>query len=108
MKLDGRSCFNIGLTAFALYLSIQFWPAVTEFAGLLLSAVMPLLIGCVIAYLVNILMSFYEKHYFVTPLPPVGRTSYREMAANKTHKQIKPTVLSLDSTAGLVIASAQI
>lgn len=31
---------------------------------LFLGAAKPLLIGCVIAYLLNILMSFYEEHYF--------------------------------------------
>ena len=30
----------------------------------LLSAAGPLLVGCLIAYLINILMSFYERHYF--------------------------------------------
>ena len=41
---------------------------------------MPLLWGCVMAYLINILMNFYEKHYLLKALgaalikihPPVG------------------------------------
>lgn len=36
----------------------------TGFLSLLAGAMMPLIIGCIAAYLINILMSFYEKHYF--------------------------------------------
>ncbi len=64
MKLDWKTCFKVGATVFILFLGIHYWPAVTKLAGLLLGAAMPLLIGCVIAYIINILMSFYERHYF--------------------------------------------
>ena len=37
------------------------WPAVERFAALIVSAAAPLIAGCVIAYAVNILMTFYEK-----------------------------------------------
>jgi len=64
MKVEWRSCFRIGLSVFLLYLCITYWTSAVNFAGALVSAGMPLLIGCVIAYIINILMSFYEKHYF--------------------------------------------
>lgn len=35
-----------------------------DLGGLLVSSATPLLIGCAIAYIINILMSFYEKYYF--------------------------------------------
>lgn len=64
MKVEWKSCFRIGVSAFLLYLCITYWTAFSGLLGTLVGAAMPLLIGCVIAYAVNILMSFYEKHYF--------------------------------------------
>lgn len=64
MKIEWKSCFRIGFSAFLLYLCITYWPSFADFAGTLIGAAMPLLIGCVVAYIINILMSLYEKHYF--------------------------------------------
>ena len=64
MKIEWKSCFRVGVSVFLLYLCITYWSSFATFAGTLISAAMPLLIGCVIAYIINILMSFYEKHYF--------------------------------------------
>lgn len=64
MKLKWDTCFKAGITVFLLYLCIQFWPVAENLLSMLLGAASPLLIGCVIAYLVNILMSLYERHYF--------------------------------------------
>lgn len=64
MKVEWKSCFRIGLSAFLLYLCITYWSTFMGTVGAMVSAAMPLLIGCVIAYAVNILMSFYEKFYF--------------------------------------------
>lgn len=64
MKIEWKSCAKVGISVFLLYLCTIYWPF---FANLVLSffnAAMPLLIGCVAAYIINILMSFYEKHYF--------------------------------------------
>lgn len=64
MRVDWKSCFRVGISAFLLYLCISYWMPFAGFLGTLVSAAMPLLIGCVIAYIINILMSFYEKYYF--------------------------------------------
>lgn len=64
MKITWRSCAKIGISAFILYLCILYWPSFAALLTTLFSAAMPLLLGCVLAYAVNILMSFYEKHYF--------------------------------------------
>lgn len=64
MKIDRKLCFGIGLSVFLLYFCIHYWPAAASFMSMLLGAAMPLLIGCAIAYLVNILMSSYERRYF--------------------------------------------
>ncbi len=63
MKIEWRSCFRVGITAFLLFLCITYWPSFAKFVGTLFGVASPLLIGCVIAYIVNILMRFYERHY---------------------------------------------
>lgn len=64
MKVTWKSCLKVGVSIFLLYLCIYYWPSVSNLFVVLLSAAAPLLIGCAIAYVVNILMSFYERHYF--------------------------------------------
>lgn len=64
MKLDWKTCFKIGLSAFLLFLCISYWPIVSKFLVSVVGAAAPLILGCIIAYLVNILMSLYEKYYF--------------------------------------------
>lgn len=64
MKLDWKTCFRIGASLFALYLCTLYWSGAVSLFSALLGAAAPLLVGCVVAYLVNILMSLYERHYF--------------------------------------------
>ena len=64
MKVEWKSCFRVGVSIFVLYLCIQYWPSAIGLFQSAIGAASPLLIGCVIAYLVNILMNMYEKHYF--------------------------------------------
>ena len=64
MKLNRKTYLSIILSIFLLYLGIHYWPSVWGLLTALLSAATPMWIGCAVAYLVNILMSFYEHHYF--------------------------------------------
>lgn len=64
MKFGWKTCLQVGVSAFLLYLCIHYWTSVADVGGTLLRAASPLLIGCVIAYIVNILMSFYERYLF--------------------------------------------
>ena len=64
MKVDWKSCVRIGISVFLLYLCIIYWPAFADLFYSLLQAATPLLLGCVLAYAINILMTFYETHYF--------------------------------------------
>lgn len=64
MKVEWKSCFRVGVSIFLLYLCIQYWPSAIGLFQSAIGAASPLLIGCVIAYMVNILMNMYEKHYF--------------------------------------------
>lgn len=69
MKLEWRTCFRIGVSVFVLYLCICYWQSAVGLMTAFLEAAVPLLVGCVVAYLINILMDFYERHY----LPGSGR-----------------------------------
>lgn len=64
MKVDWKTCFRLGVTGFLLFLCVHYWEAVFGLTCSLFGAAQSLLIGCAMAYLLNILMSFYERHYF--------------------------------------------
>lgn len=63
---SGRTIALVALAAFAVYLGIYYWPNIAGFVGLIASAVAPLVLGLVLAYPLNILMSFYERHLLPT------------------------------------------
>lgn len=64
MKFEWKTCIRAGISIFVVYLGIHYWGSVSGFLMSLLGAAGPLLVGGVIAYLVNILMSCYERHFF--------------------------------------------
>lgn len=64
MKLETKQLFKIAGVVFLTYLAIQFWPLVVTLFSALLVAAFPLIVGACIAYVVGILMSWFERHYF--------------------------------------------
>ena len=64
MKLSWKDCLKIGVSIFVLYLCIHLWPWAVSLAGTVIGAAMPLILGAGIAYVVNILMSFYERNWY--------------------------------------------
>lgn len=66
MKIEWKSCIKLGVTVFCLYLAIYYLPNAIGLLSVVFSAAFPLIIGCVIAYMVNILMTMYEKYFFRT------------------------------------------
>ena len=48
---------------FLLFLAVRYWENIEKIIILGLDAALPLLIGCVMAYVINILMNFYERWY---------------------------------------------
>lgn len=64
MNLQWKTCVKVGATIFGLYLCICVWPLAFEFGKAVLSAMTPLFVGGAIAYIVNVLMSSYERHFF--------------------------------------------
>ncbi len=65
MNIEWKSCFRIGVSALLLFLCIHYCDLVIALGGRIIGAATPVVVGLVIAYILNILMSFYEKHYFV-------------------------------------------
>ena len=64
MRYEWKGWLRLGVTLFLLYLAIHYWGAVSHGALLVLGTSTPLLLGAVIAYAVNILMSIYERFYW--------------------------------------------
>ncbi len=64
MKLDWKTCARVGVCAFLLFLAIRYWDYVDIIIPALFAAATPLLLGCAIAYVANILMSKYEQLWF--------------------------------------------
>ncbi|MBQ3011088.1 MAG: AI-2E family transporter [Oscillospiraceae bacterium] len=61
MNLQWKTCIRIVVTVLVAYLCIRYWESLELFVRIGWSASYPLIIGGVIAYIVNILMSFYER-----------------------------------------------
>ncbi|MBO5852759.1 MAG: AI-2E family transporter [Clostridia bacterium] len=64
MKVETKTLAKIGLAVFLTYLCIYYWPGISGMLVTVLTALVPLIIGCGIAYIVNLVMSLYEKVYF--------------------------------------------
>lgn len=77
MKTEIKKYGGLLIGLFLLYLCIRYWNGAVEVFSLALSAALPLLIGCVIAYILNILMSFFERHYFPKTKSKVVQKSKR-------------------------------
>ena len=59
MKIDWKSSLTACVSVFLLYLAIHYWPTIASYAGVLVGAASSLLIGAVIAYVVNLLMRWF-------------------------------------------------
>lgn len=53
---------RMGLAVFCVYLAIYYWAGISHVLVLLVKAFAPVFLGCVIAYIVNVPMSFFEQH----------------------------------------------
>ena len=63
MNQEWKGPLRLGAVLFGLYLAIHYWEKLSALAVLAVSASFPLVLGAVIAYAVNILMSMYERWY---------------------------------------------
>lgn len=63
-EITWKKCLMVCVSAFLLFLGIYYWKTIADFISVAINAAMPIIIGFAIAYVLNILMSFYERHYF--------------------------------------------
>lgn len=63
-RVETATCVKLAIAVFAVYLCIRYWPQVAKFISGLFKAAEPLVIGAIIAFLVNILMRSLEQLYF--------------------------------------------
>lgn len=63
-RLTWKKCLMVGVSAFVLFLAIYYWESIAGLISIALSAAVPIIVGFAIAYVLNILMSFYERYYF--------------------------------------------
>ena len=64
LTISWRTCLRLVFSAFILYLCVTWWRPIASLIWHMLSAAAPLFLGFAIAYVVNILMSQYERWYF--------------------------------------------
>lgn len=77
MKVSWKDLLKIGAGVFLLYLAIAYWGKVARLGIAVVQAASPIIIGGVVAYLVNILMSRYERWYFPKATDPIVTKSRR-------------------------------
>ncbi len=63
-NLSWKTCFKAGICLFILWLATTYWPSAVQMVSLIISAASPLIIGLAIAYILNLLMTFYEEKSF--------------------------------------------
>lgn len=96
-KIDTKSLIKVALVIFALYLAIHYWGHAAGILKTLLGAAIPVIIGAVISYPLNILMSFYEKHLFPKSEKKLAVRSRRGLA-------LALAILTLVGLIALIIA----
>ena len=63
-KLDLKLIFSISAAIIIVYLLTQYWPNISKGVEGIISAASPIIFGFIVAYPINILMSFYERLFF--------------------------------------------
>lgn len=63
VKQEMKKMLGITGALILVFIVIRYWANLEGFLALAFSAALPLIIGCVMAYVINILMCFYEKWY---------------------------------------------
>ena len=71
MNLTWKTCLRAGVTVVLVFLACTCWQPLLKALGVALSAASPLIVGAAIAYVANILMSFYERNFFARSRKPI-------------------------------------
>jgi len=76
-RVETATCVKLAIAVFAVYLSIRYWPQVAKFIMGVIDSAEPLIIGAIVAFLVNILMRSLEKVIFAKAKKPALITARR-------------------------------
>lgn len=95
-NLKTKNIIKVCIAVFAIYLCIHYWPDASKLLGAIFSALIPIICGCILAYLLNIVMSFYEKHLFSASKKKTIKNGRRAIC-------LVLSILSLLAIIGLVI-----
>ena len=91
-KQEFKKMIGIAGAFILVFLVIYYWEKVEGFISVAISAATPLIIGCVMAYVINILMEFYENLY----------TKLIRVKVAKNVKRLVSLVLAFLSLFGIV------
>ena len=70
-NLSWKTCIRAGITLVLVYLACTYWHTLAHVAEVAVGAASPLIVGAAIAYVANILMTFYERNFFVRSKKPI-------------------------------------
>ena len=61
MKMEWKDCRRLVVSGLLLYLAIHYWSVLADLAEICVGASAPLILGFVLAYMVNIPLTFFER-----------------------------------------------
>ena len=96
-KLETKTLLKIAGIGFALYLCIHYWPNVAVIFKTAFAAVLPLLIGTAVAYPLDILASFFERHL-------LSKSDNKFVVRTRRGLAVALSLVSLVSIVTLIIA----
>lgn len=64
MNIEWKQLRKIGFSIFLLYLAVYYWHEVAKLIHTCFNAFIPVTVGIVIAYMINIMMDMYEDYFF--------------------------------------------
>ena len=81
-KQGKKLLLSLALAVIGVFLVIHYWATIATWISDIYKAILPCLVGAVIAYLINILMRFYERHYFTKKNPPFAQKAARRSVSS--------------------------
>ena len=61
MKMEWKDCRRLVISGLLLYLAVHYWSVLAGLAEICIGASAPLILGFMLAYMVNIPMTFFER-----------------------------------------------
>ena len=96
-KLETKNLLKIAGVIFALYLCIHYWSGAATILRTAFAAVLPLLIGTAVAYPLDILTSFFERHL-------LSKSDNKLIVRTRRGLAVTLALVSLVSIVALIIA----